>query len=238
MRVEIKCKLEKAEAPLVYHRKILSCFKSCLENYNREIKEYFYNSSSPKDITFACYFPFEKIENGKLKLKRTEFSIFLSVNSVVDAIHYYNSLIGAKKKKKKFKMEENNSFMIANIINIKEKEIKNNVSYFRIMSPIIIREKREGQSDWYHLLDEKGIAVLKKNLQYVLKDRFSKEAIEKLEIIPIDLKKNVSKFYDIHMSGTRGVFGIKGDKELLNYFYKSGIGSRKSSGFGMLELIS
>lgn len=40
------------------------------------------------------------------------------------------------------------------------------------------------------------------------------------------------------MMGSLGIVKVKGKKEILNYLYKSGIStSRKSSGFGMVDIL-
>lgn len=238
MRIGVECVLEKNEISTSYNRKILSFFKKSLENYDTEIKKYFYDEPIEKDMSFSCYFLIDKIENGKIKLREKSFKIFITFSSILDGIHFYNAFVGAKKNKLNFNVGDNNSFTIKNINKLQEKEVKGTGAAFKILSPLVIREKREGEKDWYHFLDEKGVEVLKNNLCYSLKDKFSKEVLESLEIIPLDVKDIVVNFYEIKFNATRGVIALKGDNELLNYFYKAGIGSRKSSGYGMLELIS
>lgn len=236
MRLKIECSLENKIIMLDYNRKILSFFKKSLELYSKEIKENYYGKPCEKDMSFSCFFPLQKIENDKIYLKENNFKIFITFNSIVDGIHFYNSFILAKNKKTKF-ISGGNSFFIKNITKINEKPILKDIAIFKTLSPIVIREKRECEKDWYHFLDEKGIEILKKNICYSLKEKFSLEKLEKLEIIPIDMKKTVVNFYDIKFTATKGTFAIKGDKKILEYFYKSGFGSRKSSGFGMQELI-
>ena len=45
------------------------------------------------------------------------------------------------------------------------------------------------------------------------------------------------KFYDYKFPITLGNIKVTAKKEILEYFYKSGLGSRASSGFGMCEII-
>lgn len=236
MRLKIECILENNIIHISYNRKILSFFKKSLEFYSKDIKENYYGEPCEKDMSFSCFFPLQKIENNKIYLKENNFKIFITFNSIVDGIHFYNSFILAKNKKIKFTLEDN-SFSIKNITKINEKPILEDIAIFKTLSPIVVREKRENEKDWYHFLDGKGIKVLKKNICYSLNEKFPLENLEKLEIIPLDMKKTVVNFYDIKFTVTKGTFAIKGDKKILEYFYKSGLGSRKSSGFGMLELI-
>lgn len=236
MRLKIECLSENNIVSTSYNRKILSFLKKSLELYDKDIKENYYGEPCEKDMSFSCFFPLQKIESDKISLKENNFKIFITFNSIVDGIHFYNSFVLAKNKRTKFILGDN-SFSIKNITKINEKPILEDIAIFKTLSPIVIREKRENEKDWYHFLDEKGIKILKKNICYSLREKFLLEELEKLEIIPIDIKKTVVNFYDIKFTVTKGTFAIKGNRKILEYFYKSGLGSRRSSGFGMLELI-
>lgn len=236
MRLKIECNLEKNIVTTSYNRKILSFFKKSLELYNKDIEKIYYDEPNEKDMSFSCFFPIERIEKDKIYLKENKFKIFLTFNSIIDGIHYYNSFINAKNKHIEFNLDEN-IFNISSIAKINEKTVNGNIAIFQILSPIMIREKIDRKKEWFHILDEKGIEVLKKNLSYSLRNKFPLEKLNELEIIPINIKKVIVNFYDIKFPTTKGVIAIKGDKEILEYFYKSGLSSKKSSGFGMLELI-
>ena len=236
MRLKIECSLEENIISTSYNRKILSFFKKSLELYDREVEKEYYGEPCKKDMSFSCFFPLEKIDGDKIYLKENTFKIFITFNSIIDGVHFYNSFVNAKNKKIQFNFYEN-KFTISNIIKLNEKKINNNVAIFQTLSPIVIKEKITKEKEWFHILDEKGIEILKKNLNYSLKDKFSLEILNQIEIIPVDVKKIIVNFYNIKFPTTKGIFILKGNKEILNYFYKSGIGSKKSSGFGMLELI-
>ena len=236
MRLKIECILENNLVDTSYNRKILSFFKKSLELYDKDIKDNYYKEPCEKDMSFSCFFPLQKIESDKIYLKENTFKIFITFNSIVDGIHFYNSFVLAKNKRIKFILGDN-SFSLKNIIKINEKPILEDIAIFKTLSPIVIREKRENEKDWYHFLDEKGIKILKKNLCYSLKEKFSLENLEKIEIIPIDIKKTVVNFYNIKFTAAKGTIAIKGDKKILEHFYKSGLGSRRSSGFGLLDII-
>lgn len=236
MRIEINCKLENKEIALDYNRKILSLFKKALENYKPEIKDYFYGDPKEKDMTFSCYLPIEKIEENKIFLKENKFKITLSLEKTIEAIHFYNALIIGKNLKFDF---GNNKAEILDVKSLKEKEINSEIIMFKTLSPILVREKpKDSNKSWYYVLnEEKAMEVLKKNLIYTLKNKFLIKDIEDLEIIPIDIKKVIITYYNFKLPATKGIIVIKGKKEILNYFYKAGFASRKSSGFGMLEII-
>lgn len=237
MRLKVECELRENKVTTFYNQKILSFFKHSLEFYSKEIKDFYYSEAKEKDMSFACYFSLEKISNNEIYLKDNIFKIFITFNSITDGLHYYNSFINSKHKKIKFKLG-NNEFCIKNIVKLQEKKIDDDVAIFQTLSPIVIREKTKDKKDFFHILDENGIKILYKNIKFLLEKNFSKETLEKIEIIPIKTKKTIVSFYGIKFPTTKGIFAIKGDKNILEYFYKAGLGSKKSSGFGMLEIIS
>ena len=50
-------------------------------------------------------------------------------------------------------------------------------------------------------------------------------------------RKTVVSFKNILINSSIGEYILEGDSELLNILYKTGIGSRRSEGFGMFEVI-
>ncbi|MCS5420966.1 MULTISPECIES: CRISPR-associated endoribonuclease Cas6 [Psychrilyobacter] len=234
MRFEIRCKLEKKVISTDYRRKILSFFKRSLEEYNREIKKAIYDDPERRNFTFSVYLPVEKIEKDRVYLKNDGIKVFLSVENMMEALHFLNALIGSKGKK--FSMGEN-SFVVRSIHKREEIEIVRDEVIFKALSPIVIREVREGKNSWYHDFDKKGMEILKKNTLYNLKDKFYKSSLEEFEVVPIKTRRTVVSFYKSNFPVTLGTFYVKADKKILNYLYKSGFGSRSSAGFGMLEVI-
>ena len=238
MRLKIECILEENFVCLDYRRSILSFIKKSLENYSEEIKKKYYDEYKAKDMTFACYFPIEKIENNQINLTNNIFAIFLSFDSIIDGVHFYNAFNIAKRNHIQFNLGKN-IFQIKNIVKLQEKEIKEDKATFKTLSPIVIREQiEEGEKkkEWFYELDEKGIEILKRNLCYSLKDKFSIKELEKIEIEVEKSKTSIISFYKIKFPATNGRITIKGDKKILNYFYRAGIGSKCPSGFGLLDL--
>lgn len=236
MRFELDCELENTIIPSNYTSKILSYLKKSLEDYNPEIKKIFYDEPREKDMSFSCFLFIEKIENNKIFLKNKKFKITISVENVMEALHFYNAFFYSRNKK--FLLGNENSFRVQRIRKIKEKEINEETAVFRTLSPVVIRERFEGNKNWYHLLnEEKGLEVLKKNLVFTLSKKFPKELVEELEIIPINIRKTVVHFYDLKFPASKGIFMVKGNKKILEHLYKAGFASRKSCGFGLLDIV-
>jgi CRISPR-associated endoribonuclease Cas6 len=123
-----------------------------------------------------------------------------------------------------------------------EKVITNDYATYRSMSPVVVREhKGDNDKTWYHSLnEEKGREIFMKNLKYQLLDTFGEERkldIDEIEFQVIGNKEVKVKHYGIEVLSNICKLRICAKPYILDYLYKSGIGSRKSSGFGMLDLV-
>lgn len=234
MRYEIELELKEKILPLDYRRNFISLFKKVLEDYNKDLKEAIYEKSDIKNFTYSIYLPIEKIEGGKIFLKSSRIKLFLSTEDIMLSLHFLNAFLESKSKK--IILNSENSVEIIKVKKLHEKEIKENYRVFKTLSPIVVKEHTR-EKDFYHLLDEEGIKVLKKNIIFNLKDKFPIKYLEEIEIIPIETKKTVVSYYGIKMQVTLGTIGIKGNKDILTHFYKCGLGSKRSAGFSMLDLI-
>lgn len=110
-----------------------------------------------------------------------------------------------------------------------------------MISPLCVREhKEDGNKDYYYSVEKEGFADKAKEIiaEQLLSEGFSKNLTEDVEIIPINAKKTVVYHYSTYIECSIGDFVINGDKSIINYFLKYGIGSRKSAGFGFAELIT
>ena len=101
-----------------------------------------------------------------------------------------------------------------------------------------MRERAENKDYYYSYENEKFEDVLKINIKEQLKiTDFPVEIVDTLKMTPITPKKVIIKFYEKQIECSAGTFKLEGNKELLNYLYKAGIGSKHSAGFGMFQLI-
>lgn len=234
MRLELYFNLENNTLPIDYRRGFLSFFKKTLELYNTDIFKLIYGIGKKKNITFAPFFSLNKFSKNFIILKKNDVKVIFSTDDQLLGIHFFNAFKNMIEIPRSF---FKNTITLKKIIQIKEKEITKNSINFKILSPIIIREQIDEKRSWYHFLDEKGISILKKNLFEQLKNKFSEKDLQEIKIEPISIKKTVVFFYNINMTATLGSIKVEAKKEILEYFYKSGISpSKKSAGFGMLDI--
>lgn len=242
MRIKIEFETEYENLPIDYRRKFLSYIKRVLQNYDKELFSALYEGNSPKEFCFSINFlPKVIIEKDFITLRSKRFCVCLTTHNILMGIHLVNAFMACLNRWHSL-ADCNNKLKAISINKVQERFITSNAVLFKILSPIVIRDhnKKEGK-DWYLTFTDDGFKeIWKRNLKTELKNIFGRDVskdIDELEIIPVDLKKIVVKNYDIFIPCTIGRMVVEGEKYLLEYFYKAGMGSRRSLGFGCLDIV-
>lgn len=228
MRIKLNLELDNNLVSTEYRRALISFLKCVLISYNKEVFEKYYGDNQEKDFSFSCFFHIESIKDNIIYLKDKKFHItfsFFDSNEALLFINAFNNL-----KDKKFTLFENN-FKIIDIIIEKEAKIENEIKC-KTLSPIIIRDFN---NNYVSLDEEKGKQTLINKLKSLLKHV---NLSDDIEIKDINIKKKPIHFYhNVKLISSIGTFTLKGDSKSLEYLYKIGLGSRRKSGFGMIEVI-
>lgn len=237
MRFKLYFDLENEEVPIQYRRCILSFFKLSLSEYSEENYRKFYADKDPiiKPYTFSTYFRNLKIDKESVIVKDKKFEINVSVVDCEIAIILYNAF--NNQRYKKFSIARN-SWTLKNIEMLNEKKVVSDEIIIKFQSPLCVRKSVDGKDYYFSYGDDKFQEVLKINIQEQLKiTDFPKEIVDTFSITPMDTRKMIVKFYEKSMECSTGIFRISGDRNLLEYLYKAGIGSRHSAGFGMFQIM-
>lgn len=238
MRLKLCLELENEKMPIQYRRSILSFIKKLLSEYSEEYYKKLYDENKPiiKPYTFSVFFERPKIESEEIVLANKSFEINMAIQDYEIAVALYNSF--NHQKNKNFAIS-NNSWKLTNIVMLPEKDITSESINIKFQSPLVARN-RQNQKDYYYSYTnpEKFLETLKINIREELQiTDIPSELSETFEITPIEPKKVIIKFYEKQIETSTGKFNIKGDKRLLEYLYKAGLGSKRSAGFGMFQII-
>lgn len=238
MRLKLYFKLEKEKMPIQYRKYILSFIKKSLSEYGEEYYKRLYDGNKPivKPYTFSIFFENPKIENEEILLNKKEFELNMAIQDYEIAVALYNSF---NHQKNKIFSIGNNSWSLTNISMLPEKNITSESIDIKFQSPLVARNRQDKKDYYYSYTNpEKFLETLKINIREELKiTDIPAEIVETFEITPIEPKKVVIKFYEKQIETSTGKFNIKGDKRLLEYLYKAGLGSKRSAGFGMFQII-
>ena len=119
-----------------------------------------------------------------------------------------------------------------------EKTIDSEEITIKFMSPLVVRSHSRDNDYYYSFNDKEFKDILKINIKQELKiTNIPEEFVDNFEINAIKASKVIVKFYEKKIETSTGIFKISGNKQLLKYLYAAGMGSKRSSGFGMFQII-
>lgn len=250
MRIKLHFELENNIIPLDYRIAILSFIKNSLEkNFKESYKEIYENKAIMKFFTFSVYLPKPQIERDKILLDRNYFRVDFSIYDNKQFIEFYNSFnsrINKKIEKERTYPLKDNKMKLKNITMANEKVINSERVRIKFLSPLVVRkheeitikEKRKGKDIYLDFNDNDFNEQLNYSVLRLIKDLKLSDMNKNIKLIHLDTaKKTVVNFKNIFINSSIGEYILSGDIELLNILYKTGIGSRRSEGFGMFEII-
>ena len=236
MRLKLNLNLENENLPIQYRKSVISFIKLSLSEYNEEYYKKFYNKRDNiiKPYTFSVFFKSPQFKEDEIIIKDKRIELNISIADYETSIIIYNAF--NHQKNKKFPLNKN-SWTLKNINMIMEKEIVDNELDIRFMSPLVVRSRINKKDYYYSFKHEKFEEMLKINIKEEIKNTdIPEKLVDTFSIEAVNAKKAVIKFYEKQIETSLGVYKLKGNPELLDYLYKAGIGSKRSSGFGMFSI--
>lgn len=232
--------LEKEELPIDYRRCILSYLKHCLTQANGgKYFDDYYVPGKEKPFCFSVVFSTPKFSKDMVQVMSKKMKLVISSADVKTAFILFSALTAQKGKT--YSLPLGNSMRMVSIRQVKEPEVHSSRILVKMMEPLCIRNhNKETNKDWYYsckdqeAFERESARVIKTQLMLA---GYSEEQ-SNVKLVPIDPKMVIIKHYSINIECTIGTFIMEGNPEVLNYLLKNGIGSRKSSGFGVAQLMA
>lgn len=243
MRFCLTLHLEKKIFPIEYRKVILSYIKNAISKCNNgKYYDYFFKDTKQKDYCFSVILPKPNFTKDEITLDGNDIKIIFSTNNKSKIGFILFSAFIAQKNKP-YPLPNNNFITLKSINNKKQEEIFNSKAIFKttLGSGLCVRDHdKEGNKDTYYVYsDEKFREKLKVVLvNQILNSGFTKKEADAIKVNPIQCKKVVVKHYKRYIDTTTGLLEIQADNKILQHFYDVGIGSRKSIGFGMIDLVT
>lgn len=238
MRYGVMISLDKDEIPKDKNRMILSYIKHHLNALDNDFFESLYadGETNRKDFTFSLYMGDCEFKRDVIKIPKKQIYLNFSTYNLLAAIEFYNAITRGLNKKYIYK----GIGMTAEKIQPKQEVIfKEDKAIFKTLSPCVVRQHNQiTNKDWFHSLDtDKGQKIFLENLKYQLLNSIAESEydIDDIEISVIKNKEVKVKHYDIEVLSNLCVFEMHAKPYILDYFYNAGVGSFKSTGFGMLS---
>ncbi len=237
MRFKMYFELEQPQLDIQYRKSIISYIKHSLQEYDENLYQEIYIGNNKKTFTWAPILSKPKFEQETIKLQDNNFSILFSAYNYLYALHLYNAFLNQKRKK--FSLNQN-SMTLKNIVMIPERTINSNKIQVKMASPIICRNhNQETLKDMYYSFERPEFEkYIKINIFEQMKaEGLDSSLLEEFKITPINSKKIIVKLYEKKIEASIGQFELEGNKQLLDYLYRAGIGAKKAMGFGLMEIL-
>lgn len=242
MRFNVQLSLEKEKISKDKNRIFISLLKNNFNSYNKDYYTHLYKEvpNKIKNYTFALYMPGCKFLRDNIIIPDKKIILNYSTNDYEDGIMFFNAFLSNKGKEFPIK---DNKIIIQKVNIVQEQPIYDSSIVFKTLSPIVVREHMgDNRKTWYHSLNtEKGQAIFLENIKYQLKDVFGDRVVYDFNDIVIEVsnenKEVKVKNYGIEVLSNITKLKVTAKPYILDYFYKAGIGSKRGSGFGMLDIV-
>lgn len=239
MRFNVNIELNKHEIPKDYSRMLLSLMKYWLFKNNPDFfrKMYEMKPGIRKNFTYSVYLGDCKFLREKIELKERKIQMTISSFDLAIGIEIYNALLSGINHSYSY---HDSTVIIRSVRLQQEKRITQDEVVFKTKSSIVVREhNKETNKDWFYgLSEEKGKRLFLDNLKMQLLEVFPEDR-RNIDDIQIEILRNREvkvKHYDIEVLSNICEFRIKAKAYINEYLYKAGVGSMKSTGFGMLNI--
>ena len=244
--MRIECIFRTQKIPVSYQYLMASVIKGAISSSSEEKFEeiYHYEDKKTKQSKSFCFSvfmrQFEMVED-EFKTK-DGFSLIISTPDSDLLLHIYNGLLA----KKAYQYKEYELFVLR-VNLLKEQLPTKSLATFKTLSPIAIKDKA-GK----FLSPKMDVDEYTTNLNYTANQTLQNVRGFGLKVplvfTAIDMKRQVVKLKHeefkalndeqiLYVNAFRGVFELQGDPEDLALLTQTGIGLRRSSGFGNVQLI-
>lgn len=238
MRLQVNFEMDTDWLVKDYRRIFMSLIKSVFSAYEPALCISLYGTEEQKrkvnkPFTFSIYFPsFKEISGSRINCGN-QVNLFFSSDNEILVIAFYNGI----RQKKEIIIGENQpiKFKVTNTRLLSVKKIKADKIVFKTLSPILVNEKGDNLRfiSPTHPDFDRVFKTIILNQAEVFNVRCNESDLA-IEIH--SMKKLPLTHYNQTMTSWLGEFTMQAPKEVLQLVYDTGIGVRRSQGFGMLEI--
>lgn len=240
MKFQLSFNLKSCVLPIDYRRCILSFIKHCLSNANGgKYFADFYGPAKEKAFCFSTIFDQPNYTSDHIEVTSPKMSIVFSSPDTRTGFILYSAFAAQKGKSYPLPME--NRMTLTRITQLKEDVVRGNKLLVKMSEPLCIRSHNpETNKDWYYSCKagDQFMSECQRVISYELQRAGFSESLSQVSMTPINARSIVVKHYGINIECSIGDFELTGNSAALDYLLKAGIGSRRSSGFGVAKIIA
>lgn len=219
---------------------IISYMKKCLSEANEgKYFDTYYDTGKRKPFTLSVKFSSPVYEKDKIVVNDKHFKLYVSTPDSKTGFVLFSGMVAQKSKEFPLPME--NSMAMINIRQLPEKTITGHRILVKMQAPLCIRKHfPDTNKDWYYSVKNEDVFRIeaKKVIYEQLRVAGFSESDSTIDIIPINAKVAIIRHYGMKLECSLGDFILEGSPHALDYLSKAGVGSRRSSGFGMFNVMA
>lgn len=238
MKINLEFTLKNNIISMEYHSFIVSFFKKALESYDEQLYKDLYQEGNTKlkTFTFSVYFDSPQFCKEQIILGTNKIRVHITDYNLQNGLLLSNALMNMEKIS--FPIT-NNEMKLSRIITERLNLLTEDNIIIQMSSPLIVRNhnKETNQDNYYTYQDSEFKDTLKLNLKSMIEKLNYSFSVDDFDIVPLKNKKTVVKLYHHSMNASLGIFQLKGNPKLLDFLWKAGIGSHRSSGFGSFKIL-
>lgn len=242
LRFYLQFKIERPELPIEFRRCILSFIKNALsKEQDGRFFDMYYKDTIQKDFSWSIIMGSPSFQKDKVVLNHN----MIKVNFTTDdrnntGFVLFNTFL--KQRNTKYPIGNGNFMTLINVGQNQQKIISSKSCIFKTAcgSPLCLRaHNKETNKDTYYVgsdsdFNEMAVDGIKRQLENAGFDLSSFD----LQFKWLQGKKVVVSHYGVKIDASVGAFMLSAPEEILQYIYQTGVLSRKSEGFGMIDLVA
>lgn len=237
MRMQMVFQLERPELDIEYRRAFLSLLKKSFQQASETVYQKLYETGTTmKPFTFGVYLERPEFRDNKVFLGSREITLNFSTSETTLGIYFYNFLV--KNRFVPYPLAEGNSLSRPRFRMVKEQRITSSEMVFKTLTPFLVRDhdRAEGKDMYLSKEDQKFVSQLEWSLGNMVEVLMGRK--ESVKVEPVKLGGNIPiMHYGQRVDGYTGIIKMTGSPEVLAFIYQCGCGSRRSEGFGYLEVV-
>lgn len=238
MKLQIVFSLEQPVLKLDYYSIFYSFFKQALEKNNKEKYEELFLNPTVKNFCFSLKLEAPVFKKDMIELGSPQVIMTFHDYNQIELFDFYNAFLLDYQNDVIYPMNHNRAKIVQLSVS-KIQVIKEKTLFIKMQSPLALKfHNSEENKDWYYTYKDDGFfEILKNSIANVSKQLGYQFDLSDFEIVPVNPRRTVIQLYGISFPVSLGSYILKGNALLLDFLYQAGIGSLRSSGCGLFEII-
>ncbi|MDR3217230.1 MAG: CRISPR-associated endoribonuclease Cas6 [Clostridiaceae bacterium] len=235
MRIELTFALKEPFITADDRGVVISFLKYALSNKYPELFARLYGANVSKTFSFSTFLPGAKLMGDCYSLSLNTVRVRLSSSERELLVALYNAMMNARFID--YPLPQGNSFRLTRVGYSNTFPTGASTEIIKFLSPLVVRcHDRETNEDEY--LDFRSVGFPER-LQIIADAYLQKREIEPCAVIlrPLSARSTVAICLKRKFLCSFGTFELSASPEAITEFYLAGIGSRRSEGFGLFDIV-